>query len=119
MQVYDIRCSLQALRGISGLADTKLWLTSSGSMGVNALYASLFESRITRLDLHGLPASHMTGPTYFNVLRFLDIPTAVAMAMERSKVVLYAKEKAPWEPVAKTAEKLGVTQNFQIREPVE
>eukprot|EP01031_Cornospumella_fuschlensis_P013660 gene13660-16701_t len=65
-------------------------------MAVNALYASLFEDGITRLDLHGLPASHDTGPAYLNVLKYLDIPQAAAMAIERARVIVYDDAK-PWE----------------------
>lgn len=66
-------------------------------MAVNALYASLFEPNITRLDLHDLPASHRDGPDYLHVMRFFDIPQAVSMAADRSKIRLYtdqAKDKA-------------------------
>jgi hypothetical protein len=45
-------------------------------MGVNALYASLFEPDIARIDLHEPPTSHQKGPTYLNVLKYLDTPQA-------------------------------------------
>ena len=52
-------------------------------MAANLLYASLYLPSVTRLDLHDLPASHMQGPAYLNVLRHLDLPQAVALAAER------------------------------------
>ena len=87
-------------------------------MAVNTLYASLFEDNITRLDLSEPPASHMDGPAYLNVLRYLDIPQAAAMASERTRVVIYAKDKAPWTYLTETAAKLGWQKNVQLRDPM-
>ncbi|MFO0906078.1 MAG: prolyl oligopeptidase family serine peptidase [Pirellulales bacterium] len=90
-QTWDVRRAIQALR-TTELESTPLWLQSRGAMGGVALYASLFEPHIRRLDLHSLPASHRDGPTYLNVQRYLDLPQAVAMAAERSSVVLYQED---------------------------
>jgi hypothetical protein len=54
-------------------------------MGVNALYAALFEPAIRDLELSDLPNSHAAGPDYLNVLQLLDIPQALALAGERVK----------------------------------
>jgi hypothetical protein len=43
-------------------------------MGVNALYAALFEPAVRKLDLVDLPQSQMQGPDYLNVLKVTDIP---------------------------------------------
>jgi hypothetical protein len=53
------------------------------------LYASLFEADIAGLDLQDLPDSHRDGPVFLNVLRYMDIPHALAMASERTKVRIY------------------------------
>lgn len=116
-QVWDSRRGVQAVRSIDGFGQTKLWLASGGRMAGNALYASLFEDNIARLDLNDLPTSHMEGPTYLNVLRYLDIPQATAMASERTKVVIYTADKKPWEYLVQTANKLGWPKNVQLREP--
>ena len=117
-QVWDIRRSLQALRSIQGFDQTKIWIAGGGSMGVNALYASLFEENISRIDLNELPTSHKDGPAYLNVLRFLDIPQAAALAAERTRVVIYAKDEDPWRYLTETAAKLGWPKNVQMREPM-
>jgi hypothetical protein len=115
-QVYDIRRSVQALRSLPGFNQTPLWLSGHREQAVNALYASLFEPQITRLDLHELPTSHMQGgPAYCNVLRYLDIPQAAAMAVERSKVILYTPDATAWTAPAQAAQLLGLPKNFQLR----
>ena len=84
MRIWDIRRGIQAIRGIEGMAEPDLWIQAEGIMAGNALYASLFEEDIHRLDLHALPASHREGPELLNVLRFTDLPTAAAIVGERS-----------------------------------
>ncbi len=82
------------------------------------LYASLFEPRVVRLDLHDLPRSHRQGPHFLNVLRYLDTPSAVAMAAERSQVRLYQSGSDGWDYPRQVAEKLNWgKKRFSIRQP--
>ena len=75
----------------------------------------LFEPEIARLDLWNPPASHRDGPIFLNVLRFLDMPQAVAMAAERSQVRLY-DEAGAWRYALEVAEGLGWEQErLQVR----
>ena len=116
-QVYDIRRALQALQKLPRNQNTKFWMAGEGEMGINTLYASLFEKGIERIDLTKPPLSHWEAPAYPNVLRVLDIPQATAIASERTKVVIYADSPEKWAHVTGTAEKLGWPQNIQIRRP--
>lgn len=118
-QVWDVRCAIRALRSIDGLKDTKLWLQASRTQAVNSMLASLFEDKITRLDLHDLPHSLMpssTGdaspvsaglPAYLNILKYADIPQIAALAAERTRVVIYDDDKAAWSYPQKMTEQLG------------
>jgi hypothetical protein len=90
--VWDIRRGLQVTRSLPRLAKLPLTVASSRAMAANALYASLFEPDIAQLDLRDLPASHMAGPDYLNVLRVLDIPQTVALAAERAAIRLSGSE---------------------------
>jgi dienelactone hydrolase len=116
MQTYDIRRAIAALRA-TDFAQPPLWLQGDGVMGVNALYASLFEPRIARLDLHQPPASHAAGPTYLNVLKHLDVPQAAAMAAGNGNVRIYTNDRASWEFTRATAERLGWDKTFELRAP--
>jgi dienelactone hydrolase len=115
-QVYDIRRCVQALQAMPGLGKSKLWISAHRDQAVNALYASLYEKGVSRLDLHEMPTSHMAGPAYLNVLRFLDIPQAAAMATERCKVIIYSDDKAAWSYVTNTATHLGLEKSLQLRD---
>ena len=117
MQVWDIRRAIAALRA-TPYAKTPLWLQSQHTMAGNTLYASLFEDGITRLDLHRMSASHESGPVYLNVLKYLDIPQAAAMAAERSRLRIYAPEKSAWAFPTQVSEKLGWKKAFELRDPL-
>lgn len=97
MRVFDVIGSAKVLREAEGMAKVPLWMQAHGPMAANVLYASLYVPDVTRLDLHNLPASHMQGPAYLNILRSLDLPQAVALAAERCRVVLYQPE-AKYDP---------------------
>lgn len=127
MRVWDIRRSLQTIRAIPGFDETPLWIQAHRDMAVDALYASLFEDNITRLDLHDLPLTHngtvdgdpkAVGPAFLNVLKHLDIPQAAAMAAMRGRVVIYSDNQAAWDYPATTTKNLGKEKQFQIRMPV-
>ncbi|QDU36918.1 Alpha/beta hydrolase family protein [Maioricimonas rarisocia] len=96
MRVWDTVQAILALRQLDGISEVPLWLQGERNAAGWALYASLFSDDIARLDLWHLPKSHRDGPIFLNVLRFLDIPQAVAMAAESSQVVLYEEDRDAW-----------------------
>jgi hypothetical protein len=109
MQVYDVRRAVQAVRTLPGRSESPLWLQGRGEMAGVALYASLFEPKIAGLDLWDLPRSHRDGPALINVQQTLDLPQAVALAAERSQVVLHqsAADPADWSFPAAVLSHLG------------
>ena len=118
MQVWDIRRAIAALRA-TPFGKAPLWLQSQQNMAGNTLYASLFEDGIARLDLHRLPASHQTGPTYLNVMKYLDVPQATAIAAARTQVRVYSADKSAWDFPAQVAEMLDRRKAFELRDPLE
>jgi hypothetical protein len=106
MRVWDVRRAVRALRSVASYDGVPLWLQSHRRMAGVALYAALFEPRIARLDLYQLPATHEQGPYLLNVTRYLDLPQAVAMAAEKSQVVLYGQPADAWEYPREVASRL-------------
>jgi len=74
MRVWDIRRAVQVLHSLPGTGAAKIKIHAEGAMGVNALYAALFEPDARKLDLVDLPQSQTQGPDYLNVLKVTDIP---------------------------------------------
>lgn len=107
MRVFDVRRSIQGLRMLDEMKGVPVWLQSHRQMAAVTVYASLFEPEITRLDLHEIPNSHRNGPYLLNVRRFLDVPQAVAMAAENSRVAIYNSADGDWQYVQDVAENLN------------
>jgi hypothetical protein len=78
MRVWDIRRAIEAAHSVLETIPPRFELRAEGEMGVNALYAALFESRVNSLYLSGLPESHREGPDYLGVLKVTDIPEVKA-----------------------------------------
>ena len=117
MRVWDVRRAIQVLRTIQSMRRLPVRLHARNHTAGIALYASLFEPDIAGLDLHNLPNSHRDGPTFLNVLRYLDMPQAVAMAAERSEVRLCRKDDAKWQFPKAVAEKMDWPKDrIQIRD---
>ena len=114
MRVWDIRRTIQAIQSSRDLRELPLRIEAEGAAAVNALYASLFESGVNELVLTRMPASHMNGPDYLNVLRVLDIPQAVAMASERCRVELRGVVAKDWTFVADAAKRFGWEKNLRF-----
>jgi hypothetical protein len=91
MRVWDIRRALEAL------GNTPVVIEAKGDLGVDALYASLFETNVAGLELRQIPSSHREGPDYLNVLRVMDIPEAMAMAAEYCPVRLLPASSNGWD----------------------
>ncbi len=108
MRVWDIRRAVAALRSKELFGDTPITLVGYRDQAINALYASLFTDGLAGIELVSPPASHMTGPDYLNVLRFLDLPQAAAMAAERQPVKFTQADPDQWSWATKTIQILGL-----------
>jgi dienelactone hydrolase len=107
MQVWDVRRAIQAVRALPIAGSKPLTIRARGRMAGVVLYASLFESGIERLELRDLPKSHVDGPHLLNVLKTLDLPAVVALAADRTRVVIDQKEQGGWEYPRDVAAKMG------------
>jgi len=96
MRVWDVRRAIQALREIEGRRLGSFSLAGHGEMGVNALYASLYERDVAGLRLSKLPVSHREGPDYLNMMKSLDISDALALARSRLGAAGVQLDVAGW-----------------------
>ncbi|MEX0611449.1 MAG: acetylxylan esterase [Pirellulales bacterium] len=116
MRVWDVRRAIQALRTIDGFGELPLSLIAEREMAGIALYAALFEPNIEELHLHSLAKSHRDGPNFLNVLRFLDVPQAVAMAAEKSHIRIHGGGDHDWDYPRAVAQKLGFDRRIEIEQ---
>lgn len=118
MRAWDVRQGIAALESIPELKSLSLTLRAERRMAGVALYASLFEPAVRRLDLLELPHSHRDGLEFLNVLKFTDIPATVAMAADRREVHLYQADPEGWDYPLAVAEKLNWGKDRVKIEPV-
>lgn len=123
-QVYDVRRAIQTLHTVSELKDAKVTLFADGPMAGVAIYAALFEPSVEKLVLTNLPTSHMPsgddpktfGPPLLNVLRYLDLPQAVALAAERATVEIHTDDADAWRYPVEVTKSLGWKDRVIVRE---
>jgi cephalosporin-C deacetylase-like acetyl esterase len=97
MRIWDVRRAIQTLRCLPTTRDVSVELRGSGIAAGLATYAAIFEPDIAKLDLVNPPATHRDGPYLLNVRRIFDLPQAVALAAENSRVVIRAEDAGDWE----------------------
>ena len=107
MRVWDILRAVAALRTPELFGNASITLHGRKDQAINAAYASLFIDGLAELQLVAPPVSHMTGPDYLNILRYLDVPQATAIAAERQPVRLLDADRDAWSWTTKTAQQLG------------
>jgi hypothetical protein len=111
MRVWDIRRAIEALRASASFRRSAVHLRSEGRMGVNTLMAAVFEPGWDVVELSGLPSTFRDGPDYLNVMRFIDIPQAVAMAAEHGRVRLTRVSAGDWSYASAVGKALGWEQD--------
>jgi dienelactone hydrolase len=82
--------------------------------GIEALYACILsDAAPLKLSLDLPSISHRQGPHFFGILKYMDVPQAVAMAAERCKVRITGRRE-DWTWALQTAEKLGFAANLEV-----
>ncbi|HUU29988.1 MAG TPA: prolyl oligopeptidase family serine peptidase [archaeon] len=88
MRLYDVLCAVDHIARDHSFDSTELTVAGKGVSGLLGAYAALLDPRITRVILHSPPLTHKDGPVFLNVLRYTDIPQALAMLAPRELVFL-------------------------------
>ena len=88
MRLYDVLCAVDHAASQPWWNGTDLTIVGKGSQAILGAYAAILDGRISRVILHSPTLSHRTGPIFLNVLRYTDIPQALAMLAPRELVFL-------------------------------
>jgi dienelactone hydrolase len=107
MRVWDIQRAVAALRQPDVFGDKPVHLIGVRQQAVNALYASLFIEGLASVEMIAPPSTHMTGPDYLNVLRFLDVPQTAVMAAERQPLKWTQSNPDDWSWTNTAVKQLG------------
>jgi cephalosporin-C deacetylase-like acetyl esterase len=86
MQVYEILRSLELLRTLPDVDPAGITIAGKFDAGVNGLYAALLDGKVTRVVLGSPLVSHRLGPHYLGILKYTDIPEAIALMGNKVRV---------------------------------
>ncbi|OGG03001.1 MAG: hypothetical protein A3F83_04375 [Candidatus Glassbacteria bacterium RIFCSPLOWO2_12_FULL_58_11] len=86
MRLQEIRLALAFLRAQPEVDPDKITLVGRSAIGVNALYAGLFDERVERVVLESPSGSHTEGPYYLGVLTVTDIPEVAWLMSDRLRI---------------------------------
>jgi hypothetical protein len=88
MQVWDILRAIEWVANEARIPASSISIYGKGDMGIIALYAALFDSRVSQVILNTPPGSHWQSPALLNVLRITDVPEVAAALAPRRLVSL-------------------------------
>lgn len=114
IRILELRYAIKVLRSVGGMEEVPLWLQGQGIMGGVSLYAGIYESNVTRYDLHNLIMSHK-GKFLENAFSIFDMPQTVTLALENSQVIIYQENEQGWDYPASVSKKLNWNNKLQIR----
>ncbi|WP_148074660.1 alpha/beta hydrolase [Bythopirellula goksoeyrii] len=117
MRVFDILCAIDLIASQPDFDDGDLTVVGEGEAGILGVYAALLDTRVTRIILKSPPISHKNGPVLLNILRYCDIPQALAMLAPRELILL--SDCSNKFDFAKTIYRLyGVEANFKTSQTI-
>ncbi len=105
-RVLDVLRALEMLRATEDIGNAELTLRGEREMAGVALYAALLDREVDRVFLYDTPTSHHEGTELLQVLRYMDFPQAVALALEDSEVILENTDPEVWRYARRVAELL-------------
>lgn len=97
LRLHDVLRAAEWLRAEEGVDPARVTVAGEGVAAGLALYAALMDERIEQVVLIQPPASHREGPLFLGVMRYLDLPEAVALAAPR-RVSFYGHIPEAFEP---------------------
>jgi hypothetical protein len=93
---------------MEALRNVPIHLHASKAMAVNAMYASLFVEPVSQMTLTAPSHTHIAGPIYLNILRFLDCPQAAVLSAFRQPIKFVGADRSQWDWTIDAASKLGL-----------
>ena len=106
-QVLDILRTLEFLRGHEIAADLPINIFARDEKAALTIYAAALDENVNMLRLENPPTSHHDGAELLNVMRFMDMPQALALALEHSEIHIDTPDPAAWSYAQDIAGLLG------------
>ena len=98
LRLEDVLQAVDLLRREARVDTSRITIAGKGVSGVLGLYAALLDPEIFQVVLLNPPSSHVEGPVFLNILRYLDIPEAAALLAPRA-LSFYSRMPSAFESV--------------------
>ena len=110
-QTLDGQRVFDVTRAITGIRDAApgipITVIGNNDMAGVALYAVVMDGETDAVRLVNPPVSHHDGVELIQALRFMDMPQALALALEHSDIILQTSDRSAWEYAQAVAALLG------------
>ena len=113
MRLYDVLCAVEQVAAGLAVDGGELTVVGKGPQGIIGAYAAILDPRVTRVILHSPEKTHRSGPLFLNVLRYTDIPQALAMLAPRCELVFLTDEIEEFSYTRGIYELYGATDKFR------
>ncbi|HUV14813.1 MAG TPA: acetylxylan esterase [Acidobacteriota bacterium] len=118
LRLWDVLQSVEVLRSFEKIDPDRITVLGTGVSGILGLYAAILDDGIDQVLLIRPPASHLEGPLFLNVLRYLDLAEAAALVAPRP-LGFYGRLPAAFEPVRQVYKQLGQPQRPYVSMDIE
>ena len=107
MRLWDVLRAVALLKTEADVDPARITLLGKGDAAGLAVYAALLDEQVHQIILMDPPASHRQGPIFLNVLRYTDLPEALALIAPR-RVNFYGHMPPAFERAREIYKLLGV-----------
>jgi cephalosporin-C deacetylase-like acetyl esterase len=113
LRLWDVLQAVRALRAEPGVDPSRITVMGGGVSGILGLYAALLDPGIHQVLLRQPPSSHVEGPIFLNVLRYLDLPEAAALLAPR-RLNFYGRIPPAYERVREVYALYGAADHVRL-----
>ncbi|MEW5977705.1 MAG: alpha/beta hydrolase [Acidobacteriota bacterium] len=113
MRLWDVLRSLDVLRSQPGIDLHRITILGRGVSGILGGYAAILDESVQQVMLIDPPVSHRQGPIFLNVLRYTDLPEAMALLAPR-RLVFFGRVPEEYRPSQAVYELLGKPDHISV-----
>jgi cephalosporin-C deacetylase-like acetyl esterase len=118
LRLWDVLRASDVIRSLNGVDPQRITVLGIGTSSILGLYAAILDPGIQQVFLINPPTSHLEGPHFLNILRYLDLPEAAALIAPR-RLNFYSRMPEAFRPVARIYELSGSPDRIHVSMDIE
>jgi dienelactone hydrolase len=113
LRLWDILTALAVLRTDPAVDPARITVVGDGISGALGLYAALLDPDVHQVLLLNPPSSHLEGPIFLGVLRYLELPEAAALLAPR-RINFYSRMPSAFDRLHDVYRLYGKAENVHL-----